>query len=123
MSAYQIRILVIAVFFLLILASGFLLTRSGKPYSGLLLNAHKLIAIAAAIYAGINIHNINQSNPLEPLHWVVIALLTLFVLVTVATGGLASIDKSMPIIVTKLHHIGPYMVILSSASYFFLTYT
>lgn len=122
MNATQIKLLITALLFALILFSGYWLSRSEKPYSGFLLNAHKLIALGAGIYIGIAIRKINQVDPLSPVQWIALAAMVLFFLVTVVTGGLSSVEKTFPAIVNKAHHYGPYLAVLSSAAFFYLTY-
>jgi hypothetical protein len=123
MSASQIKLLITALLIALIFVSGYWLSRMGKPYSGLLLTVHKLIALGAGIYLGITVHKINQTDPLSLAQWTALAAMVLFFLVTVVTGGLASVEKTFPAIVARTHHIGPYLTILSSIIFFYLAYS
>jgi hypothetical protein len=47
MSTNQLRVVSAGLFFLFIFLSGFWLSRTGKPYSGIILTIHKLIGLAA----------------------------------------------------------------------------
>lgn len=110
----SIRFTSAALFCLFIFVTGFWLTRSGKPYSGVLLNVHKLIALAAVVLFVIVLYRTNRATPLSAIEWVagvaaVLSFVGLFV-----TGALVSIDKPMPAIVARLHHILPYLAVLAT---------
>ncbi len=122
MNASQIRLLIIVLLFAVIFLSGYWLSRTGKPYSALLLNAHKLIALGAGIYLGFTIHKINLTDPLNPAQWIALAAMILFFLITVVTGGLSSVEKTFPAMVSKAHSYGPYLAVLSSLAFFYFSY-
>lgn len=122
MSTVQLRFVGAGLSFLLILLSGFCLSRTGKPYSGIILSVHKLIALAAVILLGITIRRIHQAGALGAIELLVVAVGGLFFLGTMVTGGLLSIpmDKAMPGIVHKLHQVTPYLTVLSTAATLYL---
>ena len=84
------------VLFILTLIFGFWLSRSGKPYNGLLFNIHKLIALAAVIVTAMQTLSVLKIVEAQPT---LIALLILIGLCAVAifvTGALMSANKTGP---------------------------
>jgi hypothetical protein len=117
MSTNQLRVLGTGLFFLLILFSGYWLSRSGKPYSTIVFNIHKLVAVAAVVLLGITVYRIHRAGALSAIELLAAIVTGLFFLGTMVTGGLLSIpiDKAMPAIVRKLHQVTPYLTVLSTA--------
>lgn len=60
MSTNQLRVIGAGFFYLFIFVSGFWLSRSGKPYNGIVFNIHKLIALVAVVFLVITMCQINQ---------------------------------------------------------------
>ena len=98
--------------YLFIFISGFSLSRSGKPYNGIVFNLHKLIALALVVVFAVILY---RTVPLSAGDFIAGAAAAVFFLGLFITGGLASIDKRMPGIVLRLHHIFPYLAVLSTA--------
>ena len=109
------RMLGAGLFFLLIFLSGFWLNFSGKPYRILFFNAHKLIALAALVFLGFMINKIHRTDPLTTVQILSVAVTGLLFVVTMITGGLMNIGKDLPVFIFRLHHVTPYLTILSSA--------
>jgi len=107
-------------FCLFIFLSGFVLSRSGKPYNGLIFNIHKLIALAAVILLVRTLYRENQTSPLDTMLWIATLATGLCVLGLFVTGGLLSVDKPMPDMVLRLHHLAPYLAVLATATTLFL---
>jgi hypothetical protein len=114
------KILITGAFFVFILASGFWLSRLGRPINTIVLTIHKLISVAAVVYLVINVYRINQVTPLTTLEIVACAVAILLFLVMIATGGLLSVEKEMPAFVHTIHRVTPYLVILSTAGTLYL---
>ena len=117
MNANQYRFVVAGAFFLLILLSGYWLSRSGKPYSTIVFTVHKLVALAAIGVLGVTVYRINRAGALSALELLAAIMTGLFFLGTMVTGGMLSVptDKAMPAIVHKLHQVTPYLTVLSTA--------
>lgn len=117
MNANQYRFVVAGAFFLLILLSGYWLSRSGKPYSTIVFTVHKLVALAAIVVLGVTVYRINRAGALSALELLAAIMTGLFFLGTMVTGGMLSVptDKAMPAIVHKLHQVTPYLTVLSTA--------
>ena len=115
-------------FFLVILLSGYGLSRSGKPYGTIVFNVHKLIAVAAVVTLGITVYRMNRAGTL-PAAGLLSAIVTgVFFIGTMATGGALSVEAGTPVtmpatvlaIVHKLHQVTPYLTVLSTAVTLFL---
>ena len=96
-------ILAAAVAFVAVFVLGFLLRRSGKPYSGLVLTAHKLISLAVLILFILTVNRINTATPLAPAALAAAVLTAVFFVVAIVSGGLASTDKQAPPTALLLH--------------------
>lgn len=114
MSATQVRLLSSGLLVVLIFASGFWVSRAGKPYPALNFNIHKLIALAAVILLGVMISRVNKAAPMDSTQWLAVVIAGVCALVTILTGGLASIDRPMPAILSTLHKAFPYLSVLST---------
>ena len=115
MGTTQFRVLVAGLCFILVFISGFWLSRSGKPYSAILLNAHKLIGLAVLVYLAVAVYQVNRATPLGAMEWVAGVVAGLLFLSTIVSGGLVSIDKAMPAAISIMHKVLPYLTVLSSA--------
>ena len=120
MTTSQVRVLGAALFFLFIFLTGFLLTRSGKPYGTMILTLHKLIGLAAGIILGITIYQTDQVAQLSTSDWTAAAVTALLFLVTGISGGLVSTDMLLPAATLTVHRISPVLTLLSTAATLFL---
>lgn len=114
MNPLQFRLFSAGLFFLLILPSGLWMSHSGRPYSPILFNIHKLIGFGLFIFLTINVHWMNQAAPLSFLQRTACLIAGLFFLATIVTGGLVSISKAMPVVVLLSHKLLPYLTVLST---------
>lgn len=105
---------------ILVFVSGFWLSRSGKPYNGVVLTIHKLISLVAAFLLGTTIYQANRVPALQPVELSAVVVAGLAFLVTVISGGLLSTDKALPGIVLTMHKITPFLTVLSTAAVVFL---
>jgi hypothetical protein len=120
MSTGQLRLAGAGLFFLVIFASGFWLSRSGKPYNGILFNVHKLIALGALVLFVMTLYRTNQADALRVAELIAALVTGLLALTLLVTGGLSSIEKPMPEFVVTLHHIAPYLAVISTGVTLFL---
>ena len=112
--------LVAAVAFVAVFALGFLLRRSGKPYSGLVLTAHKLISLAVLILFSLTVSRINKATPLASAALASAVFMGVFFVIAIVSGGLVSTDKPAPAIALTLHRVTPFLTIAGAAATFFL---
>ena len=110
-----ISIIVAGLVFVVIFASGYWLSCTGKPYSVIILTVHKLISLAAVVLLIIVMVQSNQVAALSAMELIAGVVTGLFLLGLMVTGGLLSIDKQMPAIVRKLHQIAPYLTVAAAA--------
>jgi hypothetical protein len=105
---------------LIILASGFLLRRAGKPYNGITFNIHKLVGLGVGVFLIVTLYNLNQAAGLSTPQWIAIIVTGLLFLTLAASGGLLSTDKPAPLVVEKLHQIVPFVTLASTAAMLYL---
>jgi len=115
MSTNQIRIVAIALLFLVIFASGYWLSHSGKPRHAAMLTIHKLASLAAVVFLGIVAYQTNHVTSLGAIEWTAVVVAGALFLGTMATGGLLSVSKPMPAAISTLHRITPFLTALSTA--------
>lgn len=123
MGPIRLRIVFTGLCLLFVFLSGYWLRHTGKPYSAIFFNIHKLIALAAIVFLAMIIFKVHQVSPLSGISIVFISITTLFFIVTIVTGGLLSVAGKMPILILKLHQIFPYLTVISVVAtiYFLLT--
>ena len=109
-----------AVAFVAIFVLGFLLRRSGKPHSGLVLTAHKLISLAVLILFSLTISRINKTTLLAAAALAAAVFTGVFFVVAIVSGGLASTEKPAPIIALLLHRVTPFATVAGAAVTFLL---
>jgi hypothetical protein len=105
----------IGVGFLLTFGFGYWLSHLGKPYNGAIFNIHKLIALAVVVLFIVTLVRTGREARLGATEIVASVVTGLFLIGLFATGALLSIDKPMPVIVLRLHHVAPYLAVLSTA--------
>ena len=115
MGTDQLRVVGAGLFFFVIFLTGIRLSRSGRPYSMIILTIHKLISLAAVVFLVITMVQANQVVKLSTIDLTAGAVTGLFFLSTMVTGGLLSTDKPMPAVILRLHQITPFLTALSTA--------
>ncbi|MBK8027075.1 MAG: hypothetical protein IPK19_38235 [Chloroflexi bacterium] len=115
-STYLMRIAGVGLAFMLVFLFGLWLSHSGKPYSTLLLTAHKLIALGVLVFVGVMAYQTNQSSPLSGTDWAIVGGTVVVFVATIILGGLLSIDNPMPPIVHTLHQILPFVTVVASGA-------
>jgi ABC-type multidrug transport system permease subunit len=115
MSLTKLRVIGVGLFFVVIFLSGVWLSRSGKPFNSMVLNLHKLIALAAGIFLVMIIRQIHQVDKLSPTGLIAAVVTGLLFLVTGISGGLLSMGKLMPEVIIIMHQILPVLAVFSTA--------
>ena len=115
MGATQSNVVGAGLFFLSIFLSGYWLSHSGKPLNVILLTIHKLISLAAVVFLGITIHQVNQAAKPGAIELIAGVVTGLFFLSAIISGGLLSTDKPMPAAILTIHRITPFLTVLSTA--------
>jgi len=116
----QSRVVGAGLLFVFIFLSGFWLSSTGKPYNVAASTLHKLLGVGAAVLLVVTMVRTNQATRLGGLTTIAGVVTGLFFLSLIATGGLLMIDRQMPVVVARLHHVAPYLTVLSSAAALFL---
>jgi heme A synthase len=102
-----------ALFGLAIFISGFWLSGVGKPYDSLVINVHKLIALAAVVIFVVILVRAGRAARLRANEITAAVVAGLFFLGLFVTGGLTSALTPAPAIIRQLHHILPYAAVLA----------
>lgn len=122
MNTFQLRFVSAGLFLLLIFPSGLLLRHAGKPHNAILFNLHKLIGLGMFIFLAVTVYRIQQGAPLITLELSVCLLSGFLFLVTIVSGGLASLDRPIPAVISILHRLLPYLTALSITAAGFLLF-
>lgn len=123
MNTLSSKLLISGLFFVFIFLFGFWLRRTVKPYPSILLNFHKLIGLAAGIYLVVSVYRYAKVTPLSPTEMIILVITVLLFLIMVVTGGLVSIDKPMPAIISLSHKVLPYLTVISTGVTIYLIFT
>lgn len=114
MSTVRFRVVIVGLSFLFIFLSGFWLSRTGKPYNGLIFTIHKLVGLAMGVFLIMTIKQVHQVAPLGPVEITAIVVTALFFAATVTMGSLLSIGKPMPTVISQMNKLFPYPTVLST---------
>lgn len=114
MSTVRFRVVIAGLSFLFIFLSGFWLSRTGKPYNGLIFTIHKLVGLAMGVFLIMTIKQVHQVAPLGPVEITAIVVTALFFAATVTMGSLLSIGKPMPTVISMMNKLFPYPTVLST---------
>ena len=109
-----VRAIVVGLFFLLIFLSGIRLSRAGRPLKVGISTIHKLISLAAGVFLLVTIYQRNGAVLLSATEWTAIVVTGLCFAGTVASGGLLSSDKPMPVAVLRVHQVLPVLTMLAT---------
>lgn len=101
--------------FVFIFLSGFWLSSSGNPYNTAASTIHKLLGVGAAVLLVVTTVQVNRAGGLSGIQILADVVTGLLFLSLVASGGLLMIERQMPTIVQRVHHIAPYLTVLSAA--------
>ena len=122
MSTTQVKLVIVGLLFVFIFLFGFILSRTGKPYPMFIFTLHKLLTLGTVVFLALSINKIAQVSPLNQVQILAVVVTSVLFLATIATGGVISATTSAPEIVIKLHHVMPYLTLLSSAWMIFLMF-
>lgn len=109
------QFMVPGIIFLLTLASGVWLSRSGKPYHTIIFNSHKLIALATVIFTTVQIARQLRTTEIQVTVILLVVLIGLCVLALFVTGALMSLEKPMHHLYLTIHRVSPIFGVISLA--------
>jgi hypothetical protein len=95
------------ILFALTLAFGFGLSHAGKPYNGLLFNAHKLIALGAVILAVLGFSRMPRPVVSFALIVGLLIIAALCVIALFVSGALMSAGKLDDVVLLTIHRVAP----------------
>ena len=110
------KLILPAVLFILVIASGFWVAKSGKPYNTGIFTVHKLIALAAVVLSVIAIVNLLKISPTQTLTIILLVIAGLSVIALFASGGLMSALKSPGSIWLFIHRLAPFLLAGSASA-------
>lgn len=120
MSELAIRAVSAGGFFVLIFLSGLWLSHSGKPYSMVLFNLHKLIGLGALIFLAFTAIQVNKAAALSPVELAACLVTAVIFASTIVSGGLVSLGKPLPAAIAAVHRLLPYFTVIATAATFYL---
>jgi hypothetical protein len=106
--------------FLLTLASGFWLSRSGKPLKTGIFTLHKLIALAAVVVTALRTYNALTILNVEPIIMALIVVIGLCAVALLATGALMSAEKRGYRSLLTIHKIAPLLAVIAGLAVIYL---
>ena len=106
--------------FLLTLASGLWLSRSGKPLKTGIFTVHKLIALGAVIVTAIRIFNALKVVAAQPILIVLLIVIGLCAVALFVTGALMSANKRAYPTLLTIHKVAPPLAIIAGVAAIFL---
>jgi hypothetical protein len=95
------------ILFALTLAFGFWLSHAGKPYNGLLFNAHKLIALGAVVLAVVRLASLPRPVNSFALIAGLLVIAAVCVVALFVSGALMSAGKLDYAVMLTIHNIAP----------------
>lgn len=117
------RILVIVILFVAKLILGIWLTLAGKPYNGLLLTVHKLIALATVIFIGVTVYSLRTGVRLNTVELIAVITTGVLFFAAIISGGLSTTDKLAYPAIVLIHRITTFLSIVATAATLYLLAT
>lgn len=102
----------IGILLLIIIGFGIWVSRSGKPYNGLLFNIHKLVALGAVILTGIRLFRLEPLSTFPIMVILLIAMAGLSVIAMFATGAVLSIQEELNPLMQWIHGVSAVVISL-----------
>ena len=109
------KIMISGFLFLLTIASGFWLSKTGKPLNTAIFNVHKLIALAGVILSGMVIYNLIKNSEINIPIISLIICSAVSVIALFASGALLSVEKPIWDYLKIVHNVSMVSAIITSA--------
>jgi hypothetical protein len=107
--------------FLLSLASGLWLSRSGKPLKTGIFTVHKLIALAAIVVAALRTYNALNMAAVQPIVIVLLIVVGLCAAALFVSGALMSAKQPSYSRLLLIHKIAPLLAIIAGVAVIYLS--
>ena len=114
------RFLTPVIVFLLTLASGLWLSRSGKPLKTGIFTVHKLIALAAVVVAALRTYNALNMVAVQPIVIVLLIVVGLCAVALFVSGTLMSAKKPGYSCLLLIHKIAPLLAVIAGVAVIYL---
>jgi hypothetical protein len=114
-SATALRLAVLALAGVTVFGSGLWLTRSGWPFSTLIVTIHKLVALAAVVFVGALTFQAVRAAPLSLSEWAAVVTAGLACVAAIASGGVVSALQEPPPAVRWAHRVVSWLAGVSVA--------
>lgn len=108
--------ILLAVAAAVVFATGFLMTRAGRPYGAAMLTIHKLVDLAVVVFIVVRAVAVMRGPGLEGLDWLLLVAALLVVVATFATGGIVSASDSPAAWLVTAHRLLPWPLLLLLAA-------
>ena len=111
MKTLESKLIVSGILFLLMIITGIVLSRNGKPYGTGLVTLHKLFSIAALVVVILAFAQQMKAAP-NPL-WTLMAVIAgVLFIAAIASGALLTGEKAMPDWISLVHKLSTPAIIL-----------
>lgn len=110
------------ILFILTVAAGFWVSKTGKPYNTGIFTLHKLLALAAVVLAAIGVSRLLKAVPAQSTIIILLVLAGLSVIALFATGALMSIQRTVVSAWLLIHRIAPFVLAGSAVSVIILLF-
>ena len=110
-----LKLIVTGIFFIIAALTGIWITRTGKPYNTVVFNIHKLISLAAIAFSVVIVYQLQKGAGMTQLQWLFCIITALFVVTSLISGGMLSVEKPAPKIIHLLHTIAPVFIAAGTA--------
>jgi hypothetical protein len=107
----------VGLFFVVIFVSGFWLSHSGRPYSALFFNIHKLIALAGVVFLGWTVYQVRGTVLFDTPAIGALVVMGVCAVITIVSGGLQNVEPLLAMLTALgvIHKIFPYVTVVSGA--------
>ncbi len=117
-----LKIIAIAVFYVITIVTGIIMHKKGQPFNPLLSALHKLLALAVVVVTVLVIRSAFIDGAPSTLTIILFAISLVLLISLFATGAMLSGEKEMPKIVLILHDIATYLTPVTAGITFYLLF-
>ena len=117
-----LKIIGIALFYIITIGSGIVMHKKGRPFKPLLAMAHKVIALVVVVGTILLVRTAFTEAIPSTLAITLFAVSMLLLISLFVTGAMLSGEKEMPKIVLILHDVATYLTPLTVGISFFLLF-
>ena len=114
MKGIDMRIIYLAIIFILAIISGIWVTRTGRPLNNVIFTIHKLIALTSLVLMIIIVKKMSSGLEIPPSTMIWIVATWVLFAAMVATGGVLSFDKLAHRAIKVTHAILPVLTLISA---------